>query len=171
MGDAIRVEQPAARLNGGIRSLIAPLTGLGPLLALILACAYFATQTDRFLTGPNLSLVVQQSMVVGVLAIGQTLIILTAGIDLSCGAVMALGSIVMTRLAVINGVNPYLAIMLGIVACVAFGVLNGGLITRVQLPPFIVTLGTLNIAFAITHIYSQNQTVTNVPDSLTGFGN
>jgi fructose transport system permease protein len=170
MGDAVRVEQPTARLNGGIRSLIAPLTSLGPLFALLLACAYFASRTDRFLTGPNLSLVVQQSMVVGVLAIGQTLIILTAGIDLSCGAVMALGSIVMTRLAVINGVNPYVAIALGIAVCVAFGVLNGGLITRVQLPPFIVTLGTLNIAFAITHIYSQNQTVSNIPDSMTGLG-
>ena len=67
------------------------LSGLGPFFALLLACAYFASRTDRFLTGPNLSLVVQQSMVVGVLAIGQTLIILTAGIDLSCGAVMALG--------------------------------------------------------------------------------
>src|SRR5215213_1626348 len=171
MSDAVTVDRPRARLDGGIRSLIAPLSSLGPFFALLLACAYFASRTDKFLTGPNLSLVVQQSMVVGVLAIGQTLIILTAGIDLSCGAVMALGSIVMTRLAVINGVNPYLAIALGILVCVAFGVLNGGLITRVQLPPFIVTLGTLNIAFAITHIYSQNQTVTNVPDSLTSFGN
>jgi fructose transport system permease protein len=171
MGDAVTVERPAARLDGGIRSLIAPLSGFGPFIALLLACAYFTTQTDRFLTGTNLSLVLQQSMIVGVLAIGQTLIILTAGIDLSCGAVMALGSILMTRLAVINGVNPYLAIVLGIGACVAFGVLNGGLITRVQLPPFIVTLGTLNIAFAITHIYSQNQTVTNVPESMTFFGN
>jgi fructose transport system permease protein len=171
MGDAVTVEQPAARLDGGIRSLIAPLSGFGPFIALLAACAYFTTQTDRFLTGPNLSLVLQQSMIVGVLAIGQTLIILTAGIDLSCGAVMALGSILMTRLAVVNGVNPYLAILLGIGVCVAFGVLNGGLITRVQLPPFIVTLGTLNIAFAITHIYSQNQTVTNVPDSMTYFGN
>jgi fructose transport system permease protein len=170
MGDAIAVEQPSARLNGGMRSLIGVLSGLGPLIALVLACTYFTTQTDRFLTGTNLSLIVQQSMIVGVLAIGQTLIILTAGIDLSCGAVMALGSILMTRLAVVNGVNPYLAILLGIAACVAFGALNGGLVTRVQLPPFIVTLGTLNIAFAITHIYSQNQTVTNVPDSLTFFG-
>jgi fructose transport system permease protein len=170
MGDAISVEQPSARLNGGIRSLIGSLSGLGPLIALVLACAYFTTQTDRFLTGTNLSLIVQQSMIVGVLAIGQTLIILTAGIDLSCGAVMALGSILMTRLAVVNGVNAYLAIVLGIGACVAFGVLNGGLITRMQLPPFIVTLGTLNIAFAITHIYSQNQTMTNVPASMTFFG-
>src|SRR5262245_18065028 len=71
------------------------LSNLGPLVALLLAGAYFATKSDRFLTGPNLSLVVQQSMVVGVLAIGQTLIILTAGIDLSCGSVMALGGMVM----------------------------------------------------------------------------
>jgi fructose transport system permease protein len=171
MDNVVAVERPEIRANGGLRGLIAPLSTLGPLIALLLACAYFTTQTDRFLTGPNLSLVVQQSMVVGILAIGQTLVILTAGIDLSCGAVMALGSIVMTRLAVINGVNIYLAILLGIAVCVAFGALNGGLITRVQLPPFIVTLGTLNIAFAITHIYSQNQTVTNVPDSMTFFGN
>ena len=61
---------------------------------------FFATQSDRFLSGENLSLVLQQVMVVGVLAIGQTLIILTAGIDLSCGMVMALGGVVMTKFAV-----------------------------------------------------------------------
>ncbi len=171
MGDTVTVEQPSARLDTGLRGLLAPLASLGPFIALVLACAYFATQTDRFLTGQNLSLVVQQSMVVGILAIGQTLVILTAGIDLSCGAVMALGSIVMTKLAVVNGVNPYVAIILGVGVCAAFGALNGGLITRIQLPPFIVTLGTLNIAFALTHIYSQNQTVTNVPETVTFLGN
>jgi fructose transport system permease protein len=171
MEDTATVARPAAGFGAGIRGMIAPLSGLGPFLALVLACAYFTTQTDRFLTGTNLSLVVQQSMVVGILAIGQTLIILTAGIDLSCGAIMALGSIVMTKLAVVNGVNPYLAIVLGVGVCVAFGALNGGLITRMELPPFIVTLGTLNIAFAITHIYSQNQTVTNVPETITFLGN
>src|SRR4051794_19441752 len=171
MGDAVSLGQPSSRAGGNLRGVIAPLTSLGPLIALVLACAYFATQSNRFLTGPNLSLVIQQSMVVGVLAIGQTLVILTAGIDLSCGAVMALASVVMARLAVINGVNPYLAILLGVAVAAAFGLLNGGLITRFDLPPFIVTLGTLNIAFAITHIYFQNQTITNVPPELTFFGN
>ena len=171
MGDTVTVERPAVRTDAGLRGMLAPLSSLGPFLALVLACAFFTTQTDRFLTGQNLSLVVQQSMVVGILAIGQTLVILTAGIDLSCGAIMALGSIVMTKLAVVNGVNPYLAILLGVGVCVAFGALNGGLITRMELPPFIVTLGTLNIAFAITHIYSQNQTVTNVPETITFLGN
>ena len=144
---------------------------VGPLLALLLAGAFFASRTDRFLTGQNLSLVVQQSMVVGVLAIGQTLVILTAGIDLSCGAVMALGGIVMTRQAVVGGVNPIVAIGLGVGVCAAFGALNGALVTRVRLPPFIVTLGTLNIAFAVTQIYSRAQTITNVPDSQTFWGN
>lgn len=142
----------------------------GPLLALILACLFFSLQSDRFLTGGNLSLVVQQVMVVGTLAIGQTLIILTAGIDLSNGAVMALGTIVMTKLAVQTGLNPYLAIALGVGACAAFGALNGTLVTSLRLPPFIVTLGTLHVAFALTHIYSKDQTVTGLPDALIFFG-
>ena len=171
MGIAPTVEGATPRPRTSMRSYAAPLASLGPLVALLLACAFFATQSDRFLTGPNLSLVVQQSMVVGVLAIGQTLIILTAGIDLSNGAVMALGGIVMTRLAVVNGVHPIVAGLLGVGVCVAFGLLNGALITQIRLPPFIVTLGTLNIAFAITQIYSQAQTVTNVPETLTYLGN
>src|SRR6266508_132052 len=104
------------------------LSTVGPLIALLLAIAFFTARTDRFLTGTNLSLVVQQVMVVGTLAIGQTLVILTAGIDLSNGAVMAFGSIVMTKLAVASGIDPFVAIALGILACVAFGAFNGALV-------------------------------------------
>src|SRR5215208_2916539 len=146
------------------------LAASGPLLALLLACAFFASQSDRFFTGQNLSLILQQVVVVGVLAIGQTLIILTAGIDLSCGMVMALGSMVMTTLAVDSGLNPYLAIACGLLACGAFGLLNGLLVTYIRLPPFIVTLGTLNIAFAVTQIYSQSQTVSGLPDVMLFLG-
>lgn len=143
----------------------------GPLVALLLASLFFASQSPRFLTGTNLSLVVQQVMVIGTLAIGQTLVILTAGIDLSNGAVMALGTIVMTKFAVDYGVNPFVAILAGLIACALFGLANGLLVTRIKLPPFIVTLGTLNIAFALTHIYSNEQTISNLPDALTFFGN
>jgi fructose transport system permease protein len=143
---------------------------LGPLLALIAACAFFATRSDRFLTGENLSIVLQQVMVVGVIAIGQTLVILTAGVDLSCGAVMALGGIVMAKFAAELGVPPLAAIVCGIGATTLFGVLNGLLVTRIKLPPFIVTLGTLNIAFAITQLYSSSQTVTDLPDALNALG-
>ena len=148
-----------------------PLGTLGPFLALLAACAFFATQNERFLTGGNLSLILQQVMVVGVIAIGQTLIILTAGIDLSCGMVMALGGIVMSKFAVDLGLPAPLAILCGIGVTTLFGLLNGLLVTRVKLPPFIVTLGTLNIAFAITQLYSESQTVTDLPEMMTGLGN
>ena len=156
-------------MNSNTRQI--PWGALGPWIALAAACAFFATQSDRFLTGDNLSLVVQQVMVVGVLAIGQTLIILTAGIDLSCGMVMALGSMVVTKLAVESELHPALAMLAGIAVTCLFGLLNGLLITRAKLPSFIVTLGTMNIAFAVTQLYSKSQTVTNLPDSLTSIGN
>ncbi len=147
------------------------LAQLGPLIALLLVCAFFTTQSDRFLSGANFSLIFQQVMVLGVLAIGQTIVILTAGIDLSCGTVMAFGSIVMTKLAVDSGVPPVLAILLGLLACAAFGAVNGGLVTRLGLPPFIVTLGTFYIAFALTHIYSNEETISNLPGVMTALGN
>ncbi len=143
---------------------------IGPLLALLLTCIFFATRTNRFLTGSNFSLIVQQVMVVGTLAIGQNLVILTSGIDLSAGWLMALTGIVMTTLAVNFGVPPALAILLGILMCVGFGILNGLLVTLIRLPPFIVTLGTFSIAQALTLIISNAQTVTNVPAEMTALG-
>ncbi len=148
-----------------------PMGTLGPFLALLGACAFFATQSSAFLSGSNLSLILQQVMVVGVIAIGQTLVILTAGIDLSCGMVMALGGIVMTKLATESGLPTWAAVACGLAVTTAFGGLNGWLVTRVKLPPFIVTLGTLNIAFAITQLYSHSQTVTDLPPWLTALGN
>jgi fructose transport system permease protein len=155
-------------LQRGGRVLAAPT--VGPLLALVLTMLFFTLKSDRFLQAQNLSLVLQQVMVVGVLAIGQTLVILTAGIDLSCGTVMAVGQIVMTKLAVANGVPAIPAILLGILTCVAFGLLNGGLVAGIRLPAFIVTLGTLNIAFALTHVYSNDLTFTGLPSELLFFG-
>ena len=148
-----------------------PIVHLGPFIALLIACIFFGTTSERFVSGENFSLILQQVMVVGVLAIGQTLIILTAGVDLSCGMVMALGSIVMTKLAADLGLPAPLAILCGIGVTAAFGLLNGLLVTRLKLPPFIVTLGTLNIAFAITQLYSGAQTVTEVPLMMTWLGN
>lgn len=148
-----------------------PLATLGPFIALLLACAFFTTQSERFLSSQNFALILQQVMVVGVIAIGQTLIILTAGIDLSCGMVMALGGIVMTKLAADFGLPAPVAIACGMAVTMLFGLINGLLVTRIKLPPFIVTLGTLNIAFAVTQLYSGSQTVTDIPASMTFLGN
>ena len=149
---------------------IATAPTVGPFVALVLTMAFFSLKSDRFLDAQNLSLILQQVMVVGVLAIGQTLVILTAGIDLSCGTVMAFGQVIMTKLAIENGMDPLLAIALGILTCVGFGLLNGGLVTGIRLPAFIVTLGTLNIAFALTHIVSNDLTFSGLPSEMLFFG-
>jgi fructose transport system permease protein len=142
----------------------------GPSVALAAACLFFGTRNPRFWSGENLSLILQQVMVVGTIAAGQTLVILTAGIDLSCGTVMALGDIVMTKLAAESGAPVPLAIAAGVGVASLFGLLNGVLVSRIKLPPFIVTLGTLNIAFAITQLYSEAQTVTELPGGMTALG-
>jgi len=165
------VAPPARRGTTRLKDMLPPATVLGPLVALLAAVIFFATQSERFLSGQNFSLILQQVMVVGVIAIGQTLIILTAGIDLSCGMVMALGSVVLTKFAVDYGMDPYAAVACGMAVCVLIGYVNGALVTSIKLPPFIVTLGTMNIAFAITQIYSQAQTVTGLPEAMTFFGN
>jgi fructose transport system permease protein len=153
-----------------LKAKLPPIGTLGPAIALILACGFFSFQHERFLTLQNFSLILQQVMVVGTIAIGQTLIILTAGIDLSCGMVMALGSIVMTKVAADYGLNAPLAILCGVAVTTLFGLINGLLVTRIKLPPFIVTLGTLNIAFAITQLYSHAQTITQIPDGMNLLG-
>ncbi|MBP7914438.1 MAG: ABC transporter permease, partial [Vitreoscilla sp.] len=153
-----------------MKDKLPPIGQLGPFIALLIACVIFGLTTERFFSGENFSLILQQVMVVGVIAIGQTLIILTAGIDLSCGMIMALGSIVMTKLAADLGLPAPVAIVAGIGVTTLFGLLNGLLVTRVKLPPFIVTLGVFNIAFAITQLYSGSQTVTEVPALMTWLG-
>ena len=166
-------EQTVA-MNKTLGQLRAHLSGLmnipaiGPLIALLLASIFFATQSKNFLTGTNFSLIIQQVMVVGALAIGQTLIILTSGIDLSNGMIMALSSVLMVGLAANNGMHPALAIGIGLLVCIILGAMNGGLVTLVRLPPFIVTLGTYNIVFALIRIYSTQTII--APDSLLFFG-
>lgn len=138
---------------------------LSPAIVLVLAGVVFTLLNPRFYALQNLSLVAQQVSVVGSLAVGQTLIILTAGIDLSIGAVMVLASLVMAKLVQGSGVPGLLAVLIGAVIAVAAQAINGALVTRVKLPPFIVTLGTLSIFTAATLIYAQGQTIALSPDS------
>jgi fructose transport system permease protein len=145
---------------------------LGPLFVLVLAIVIFSIAADRFLEPANLSLVVQQVMVVGTLGIAQTLVILTAGIDLSVGAIMVLSSIVMAKLSADEGVPGFLALLIGFGVGTGCGLVNGLLVTRLRLPPFIVTLGTLNVFFALNLAYSHSETIrgTDMSDLLLWTG-
>jgi fructose transport system permease protein len=126
------------------------------LLGLLLGVA---VNPARFTAASNLSTVLTQVMVTGILGVGQTLVILTAGIDLSIGVIMVISSVVMGRLAVLEGVPVIIAFPLGLIVGAAFGYLNGILVTRLKMPPFIVTLGTLSIIGALNTYYSQSETI------------
>ncbi len=154
---------------------------LSPLIVLIVAMTVFYFANHRFLLPGNLSFLTQQTVIVGTLAIAQTLVILTAGIDLSIGAIMIFSQMVMANLAVsasasnvlpVAGQNPYLAIAIGILAGVLAGGMNGLLITRFNLPPFIVTLGTLSIWTAITLLLFKSRTIQEpeIPATLKWLG-
>jgi fructose transport system permease protein len=134
---------------------------LGPAIVLLLMIAFFwlASPQQRFMSPLNMSVIIQQVMIVGTLGIGQTIIILTAGIDLSVGAIMVFASIVMAKLQVEMGVPAPIAIPVGMVVGAACGALNGILITRLRLPPFIVTLGTMSIFFALDIYVSRAATI------------
>lgn len=132
---------------------------LSPLIVLIIAIIVFGITSQGFLRPQALSLLVQQMAVVGALAVGQTVIILTAGIDLSIGMAMVLSSLVMVKLNHDHGVPGLIALLIGVVVAIATGAFNGVLVTRVHLPPFIVTLGTLSIFTALSLLYAQGQTV------------
>jgi fructose transport system permease protein len=126
---------------------------VGPTIALIVAVVVFSLSTSTFLELDNLSLVVEQSLVVGTMALGQTLIILTAGIDLANAANTVLATLLMAKL-VVGGAPAWLALIVGIAAATLIGMLTGVLVTNVKLPPFIVTLGLLTILTAVSRIYT-----------------
>ena len=131
-----------------------------PAIVLIVSIIVFGVlKGERFFTAGTLTLILQQIAVVGILGAAQTLIILTAGIDLSIGVIMVLSAVVMGNCAVTYGLPAPLAILAGFVTGTVCGMANGFLVSRMKLPPFIVTLGTWNIIAAINYIYSANETI------------
>ncbi|HPQ94242.1 MAG: ABC transporter permease [Thiothrix sp.] len=126
---------------------------------LVAVVGFYLIVGSRFLSAFNLSLVFQQVTIIGIIGVAQTLVILTAGIDLSVGAIMVLCSVIMGRTAVLMGLPAPLALMLGLLAGAACGAINGLLITRLRLPPFITTLGTWSIFFALNLWYSESETI------------
>ena len=133
---------------------------LAPFVVFLMALVMFSVwDREHFLTITNLTTVVQQVMVVGTLALGQSLVILTAGIDLSVGAIMVVTSILMGKLSAEQGLPGWLALLIGLAAGAACGLVNGALIVRLKLPPFIVTLGTFQVFFALNLYLSHSQTI------------
>jgi fructose transport system permease protein len=155
---ALRRQSPLQR----VQHLLHAHPAISPFLVLVASFIVFSSLNQRFASPNSLSLVLQQVAVIGALAVGQTLIILTAGIDLSVGAVTILAMMLSAKLAEGNGVPGLLAIGIGVAVGLGAGLLNGALVTRIGLPPFIVTLGTLSVFTAVGLLYSKGQSVQQV---------
>ena len=136
---------------------------LGPLLGLALLCLVLAIASPHFLTVDNLLNVLRQSAINAVLALGQLVVIITAGIDLSIGSIMGL-TIVLLALMMREGTPSVLACALTVVAGAAVGFLNGLLLTRLKLPhPFISTLGTMNVARGAALLLASGVPISGLP--------
>jgi fructose transport system permease protein len=133
---------------------------ISPALVLLAACVVFTLLGEgRFQRPETIGIMLQQTAVLATLAIGQTLIILTAGIDLSVGTAMLLTHLIVAKVASEQGVPGVLALLLGAVVGVTLGAFHGALVTKIGLPPFIVTLGTFYMYGAIGLVYSKAQTI------------
>ena len=131
-----------------------------PLIVLILSIAAFGILAgSKFFSAFALTLILQQVAIVGIVGVAQTLVILTAGIDLSVGAIMVLSSVVMGQFTFRYGIPAPISILCGLGVGALCGLLNGALIAYMKLPPFIVTLGTWQIILASNFIYSANETI------------
>lgn len=142
---------------------------LGPLVALLVATILFSVVTDTFLTPSNIALILTQSVVIGMLALGQTMVILTSGIDLSNAAVMVLASVVMASIVNTTG-TAVVALCVGLAIALALTAVSGLLVSRVNLPPFIVTLGMLTVVTAAARLYTGSSSIPVQNDVLSWLG-
>ncbi len=137
----------------------------GTALGLFVLCLGLWIATPFFATAANLTNVAEQSAIVGVIAIGMTFVILTGGIDLSVGSLVALVGVVIGS-ALQHGLPVFVAVALGLLAGVVAGTLNGLMITRGPLPPFIATLGMMSVARGAALMLSDGRPISGFPDGL-----
>ena len=130
-----------------------------PMIVLIAAVIIFGLLSPNFFKAMTISTILQQIAIVGILGCAQSLVVLTAGIDLSVGAIAVFSSVLMGQFTFRYGIPAPISILLGLALGTAMGFANGWLVAKVKLPPFIVTLGTWQIILAANYIYSANETI------------
>ncbi|SIS55408.1 branched-subunit amino acid transport system permease [Phaeovulum vinaykumarii] len=151
---------PERSLAARLHRLLHQTPAMVPLIVLVSALAVFAALLgQKFLSPFTLTLILQQVAIVGIVGAAQTLVILTAGIDLSVGAVMVLSSVVMGQVTFRYGMPPVLGVGAGLATGALMGLISGLLVARMKLPPFIVTLGMWQIVLATNFLYSANETI------------
>jgi ribose/xylose/arabinose/galactoside ABC-type transport system permease subunit len=141
----------------------------GLVLSILLLGAALTLLSDRFLTAGNIVIVLRQATINGIIAVGMTFVILTAGIDLSVGALLALSTVVTADLMQ-QGLAVPLALLAGLGIGAGLGLVNGLIITKTLVPPFVTTLGMMTIARGLALSYTQGRPITGLPESFRFMG-
>ncbi|MFJ7930379.1 ABC transporter permease [Peribacillus sp. NPDC096622] len=136
----------------------------GPLLALVLLFIVITVLNPSFMEPNNILNLLRQTSINALIAFGMTFIILTGGIDLSVGSILALSSALMAGMMV-SGIDPILAILVGVLLGAIMGVINGILVSKGKMAPFIVTLATMTIFRGLTLVYTDGKPITGIGDS------
>ncbi len=142
----------------------------GLVIVFLMLCLGLGLLTDRFLTVSNMVNVLRQSTINGIIAIGMTYVILTAGIDLSVGSILALTGVVTASLLQSEGVSVPLAIVAGLTLGALLGLVNGVIITQFKVPPFVTTLGMMTIARGLALTFTEGRPITGLPDGFRTIG-
>ncbi len=141
----------------------------GLVLSFLLLCLALALLSDRFLTPSNLLNVLRQATINGVIAVGMTYVILTAGIDLSVGSVVALSTVVAASLMQ-GGLPVPLGMLAGLGIGTVLGLINGLVIARARIPPFVVTLGMMTVARGLALTFTEGKPITGLPEAFKFIG-
>lgn len=142
---------------------------LGPLLGFIVLCIVLSIVSEQFLTVSNLLNVTRQVSINAVIAVGMTLVILTGGIDLSVGSIVALAGSVTAGLLV-GGLSIPMAVLAGLLLGTFIGMMNGIFITYGKIPPFIATMGMMTIVRGYTLVYTDGRPITGFSESFRSIG-
>lgn len=140
------------------------------LLALVVLSVILSILSPHFLTTENLLSIALQTAIIAIIALGQIYVIISGGIDLSVGSIVALSGVVTAQLLV-AGVPPFIAIIVGVLAGTLLGFINGFIISKGNLPPFIVTLGMMGVARGLSLVLTDGIPISGLPESFTVLGN
>ena len=157
-----------SRIFSNIKTYVKENSGI--LIGLFVLCAFLAFKNPKFLTPKNISNILRQTSTNLYLAIAMTMIIILGGIDLSVGAIIALTGVVTTGLIAFNGFPVWVAIIFGLLLGVVFGAFNGFVVASTDIPPFIVTLATMNIARGAAYVYTGGKPVRVMSDTFNFIG-
>ena len=137
-------------------------------VGLVILCIVFGILNPMFFSGKNVGNLLRQIAPILMIGIGQSYVLITGNIDLSIGSVVGMSCMISATLMT-NGVNPWAAVVITFVCCIAGGILNGQLVANCKLPPFIATLGTMTIARGIAQIVNNNYNTDSIGEGAQGF--